>query len=137
VKAENRLLLAPAGEQLLENARAWSVVACCTWWSKKKSLTTLDVQGGAPMLVLTRKIGERIYIGNDVVITIVKVEGQRTRIGIDAPSSIPIWRQELETVRQSWLETTTPARVEPAGDTEGPYQEVGAAARKASRRARS
>jgi carbon storage regulator len=89
------------------------------------------------MLVLTRKIGERIYIGDDVVITIVKVEGQRTRIGIDAPDNVPIWRQELESVRQSWLPTTTPAGAEPAGDAEGPYQEVGAAARKASRRARS
>jgi carbon storage regulator len=89
------------------------------------------------MLVLTRKIGERIHIGNDVVITVVKVEGQRTRIGIDAPHHMPIWRQELKAVRRSWLETTALDRPEPAGDADGPYQEVGATARKASRRARS
>jgi carbon storage regulator len=75
------------------------------------------------MLVLTRKIGERIHIGTDIIITVVKVEGQRTRLGIEAPSSTPILREELQAVRQSWLEPTA--------------HEVADEPRMASRRARS
>lgn len=47
------------------------------------------------MLVLSRKIGERIAIGEDVFITVVHVEHNRVRLGIEAPRSVPIWRYEL------------------------------------------
>jgi len=48
-----------------------------------------------PVLVLNRKIGERIVIGDEIVLTVVAVHGQQVRIGIEAPASVPIWRQEL------------------------------------------
>ncbi len=47
------------------------------------------------MLVLSRKIGERIWIGQDVVITVTEIENNRVRLGIEAPRSVPIWRSEL------------------------------------------
>lgn len=47
------------------------------------------------MLVLTRKSGQKIVIGNGIVITVLAVQGQRIRIGIDAPPSISIRRSEL------------------------------------------
>ena len=47
------------------------------------------------MLVLSRKIGQRILIGDDIVITIVKVSGDKCRVGIDAPRNVPIVREEL------------------------------------------
>jgi carbon storage regulator len=47
------------------------------------------------MLVLNRKIGERILIGDDIVVTVVKVQGKQVRIGIEAPLSVSIRRQEL------------------------------------------
>jgi carbon storage regulator len=47
------------------------------------------------MLVLTRKEGEQIRIGNSVTITLVCVNGDRARIGIDAPENIPIDREEI------------------------------------------
>ncbi len=47
------------------------------------------------MLVLSRKKNESIMIGNDVVITIVDIRGDKVRLGISAPSSIPIHRQEV------------------------------------------
>ena len=47
------------------------------------------------MLVLTRKIGEGIVIGDDVTITIVEMKGGSVRIGIDAPRDKKIYRQEV------------------------------------------
>lgn len=47
------------------------------------------------MLVLTRKTQERIVIGEDIVLTIVRVQGQSVRIGIEAPRDVHIRRGEL------------------------------------------
>ncbi|NLW90811.1 MAG: carbon storage regulator CsrA [Syntrophomonadaceae bacterium] len=47
------------------------------------------------MLVLSRKIGESIIIGDNIVINIVDIQGDNIRIGIDAPKSIKIFRQEV------------------------------------------
>ena len=47
------------------------------------------------MLVLSRKRDERIIIGNDIAITVVEVRGDKVRLGIDAPLSIPVHRQEV------------------------------------------
>ncbi|TWU35769.1 hypothetical protein Q31b_52040 [Novipirellula aureliae] len=47
------------------------------------------------MLVLSRKIGERITIGDDVQITITRIAGGRVTIGIDAPKSVTVRRNEL------------------------------------------
>lgn len=47
------------------------------------------------MLVLQRKEGESIIIGNDTRVTILAVEGSRVRIAIEAPKEIPIFRKEL------------------------------------------
>lgn len=49
------------------------------------------------MLVLTRKTGEQIYIGEDVVVTVVAVDGGRVRLGIKAPPHVRILREELAT----------------------------------------
>lgn len=47
------------------------------------------------MLVLTRKVGEQIKIGNDIIITVLEVLGNKVRIGIDAPENLLILRGEL------------------------------------------
>lgn len=47
------------------------------------------------MLVLSRKPGQRIVIGDNIFLTVVKVDGERTRIGIDAPKDVRILREEL------------------------------------------
>ena len=47
------------------------------------------------MLVLTRKIGEGIVIGNDVKITVLETRGGTVRIGVDAPKTKKIYRQEI------------------------------------------
>ncbi len=47
------------------------------------------------MLVLSRRVGERIYIGDDVSVTVVRISPTEVRIGIEAPLSTPIVRKEL------------------------------------------
>lgn len=48
------------------------------------------------MLVLTRRIDERLLLGDDIAITIVSIQGNSVRIGIEAPRSVPIIREELQ-----------------------------------------
>jgi carbon storage regulator len=47
------------------------------------------------MLVLSRKPGEALRIGEDVEITVVEVKGDMVRIGIQAPRDVQVWRKEL------------------------------------------
>ena len=48
------------------------------------------------MLLLTRRVGESIIIGDDIVITIIGLKGHQVRIGIDAPKNIPVHREEIK-----------------------------------------
>ena len=48
------------------------------------------------MLVLTRKVGERIQIGNDITVVVTKCAGNRVTLGIEAPKDVRIMRGELE-----------------------------------------
>lgn len=48
------------------------------------------------MLVLTRKPQEKIRIGNDITITVIKTKGKTVRLGIDAPNDVTVLRGELE-----------------------------------------
>jgi carbon storage regulator len=47
------------------------------------------------MLVLTRKAGEKLVIGDNVTVTILSVKGVQVRIGIDAPLEIQVHREEI------------------------------------------
>ena len=53
------------------------------------------------MLVLTRKVGQRILIGDNVAITIVRVAQGTVRVGIEAPPETPIVREELQAELQA------------------------------------
>jgi carbon storage regulator len=47
------------------------------------------------MLVLSRKLGEKIVIGDNIVVTIVKIDRNQIRIGIEAPPEVPVYREEI------------------------------------------
>ncbi len=47
------------------------------------------------MLILTRRPGERVVIGEDVLVTVMEVSGQTVRLGIAAPEGLPIYREEI------------------------------------------
>ena len=47
------------------------------------------------MLILSRKINEKIMIGEDISISIIEIRGDQVRIGVDAPRTIKVFRQEV------------------------------------------
>jgi carbon storage regulator len=50
------------------------------------------------VLILTRRVGENVIVGDDIVISVIEVRGDAVRIGIDAPKSVSVHREEV------WLE---------------------------------
>ncbi|MBQ0039504.1 MAG: carbon storage regulator CsrA [Treponema sp.] len=53
------------------------------------------------MLILSRKIDQKICIGEDIVLTIIDVKGDQVKIGVEAPSSVKVYRQEVFSAIQS------------------------------------
>ena len=47
------------------------------------------------MLILSRKINEKVVIGEDITISIIEIRGDQVRIGIDAPKKVKVFRQEV------------------------------------------
>jgi carbon storage regulator len=52
------------------------------------------------MLVLVRRPGESIMIGDSVTITVIRVDRNTVRLGIEAPQNVEIWREEIREERQ-------------------------------------
>ena len=53
------------------------------------------------MLIITRRPGEKIMLGDDVVVHVMEIVGNSVRIGIQAPRALPVYREEIwEAVRQ-------------------------------------
>ena len=56
------------------------------------------------MLILTRKLGEKITIGDEITITLIEIKGSQVKLGIEAPRSVSIHRQEIyEKIRKENL----------------------------------
>ena len=49
------------------------------------------------MLIITRKPGEKIMLGDDVTVEVIEVSGSSVRLGIAAPRSLPVYREEIWT----------------------------------------
>jgi len=62
---------------------------------------SFPLPGGSHMLVLSRKSGQRILIGEDVEIVVLEIEGDQVKLGFNAPRYVPIFRAE---VHQEWAD---------------------------------
>lgn len=58
-------------------------------------LLILSKNNGDIMLILTRRPGEKLMIGKDIVVTVLGIRGNQVRIGVDAPDSVQIHREEI------------------------------------------
>jgi carbon storage regulator CsrA len=76
------------------------------------------------MLVLTRKIGQRIRIGDDITLTIIKTQGQTVRVGIEAPRDVRVVRAELPPLHQETepVEAAATSESESASETRSPHR---------------
>jgi carbon storage regulator len=61
------------------------------------------------MLILTRRVGETIVIGDDVIITVLGIKGNQVRIGINAPKDVSVHREEIYQRIQQEKNTAAPA----------------------------
>jgi len=83
------------------------------------------------MLILTRRVGETLKVGNDVDVTVLGVKGNQIRIGIKAPKNVAVHREEIfDRIKR---EAALAERADPAHDaaaakqkTEGEVQEIAA-----------
>lgn len=53
------------------------------------------------MLVISRKIGNQIIIGNNIAITVLKISGKQVRLGVTAPLDLPVHRPEVKRANES------------------------------------
>ncbi|HNQ97917.1 MAG: carbon storage regulator CsrA [Spirochaetales bacterium] len=53
------------------------------------------------MLILSRKINEKIMIGEDISLTIIEIRGDQVKVGVEAPKSVKVFRQEVYEAIQS------------------------------------
>jgi carbon storage regulator len=72
------------------------------------------------MLILTRRVGETVMIGNDVTVTVLGVKGNQVRVGVNAPRDVAVHREEIyERIKREEQEGTS--RHDRPGDGEGSF----------------
>src|SRR5262245_21323492 len=70
------------------------------------------------MLILSRKIGEKVFIGDDITVMVIDVDRGKIRLGIEAPRDVPVFREELVTRGQRDAAKDQPTKAAQAGNGE-------------------
>jgi carbon storage regulator len=59
------------------------------------AVNTINLSKGNSMLILTRRVGETVMVGDAVTVTVLGVKGNQVRVGINAPKSVAVHREEI------------------------------------------
>jgi len=71
------------------------------------------------MLILTRRVGETLMIGDEVTVTVLGVKGNQVRIGVNAPRDVAVHREEIyERIKRERAEQASQAGADPDSDQE-------------------
>lgn len=79
------------------------------------------------MLILTRRVGESILIGDDITVVVIEIKGGQVRLGVEAPQGVAIDRQEIRLRKEAGLHPApTKTAVEPlyANRTEAEWRQL-------------
>ena len=80
---------------------------------KRQPFQLLDLLTEEAMLILRRKIGQSLVFAGDIRVTILNIRGGQVKIGIEAPSSVPILRGELEALEPTGKQPASPSSEAP------------------------
>jgi carbon storage regulator len=100
----------------------------------QRDTTPGGLGGEHAMLVLTRKLMEKLYIGENICVTVVRLEGGQVRLGIEAPLEVPVVRAELVPDRR--MSRPRPAEAVAAAEPDVRFQRVAVRETDTRRRAR-
>ena len=78
----------------MKKTRFLSLRFGCYVWHLSRDRSSLPIKE-LVMLVLSRKCGEKIVIGDNIIVTVVDIRGDKVRVGIEAPKGISIHREEV------------------------------------------
>lgn len=81
----------------------------------------MALEGAKTMLILTRRTGETIMIGNDCTVTVLGVKGNQVRVGVNAPKEVPVHREEIyERIQHEQQEAAASLSRQQAANTQTP-----------------
>ena len=73
------------------------------------------------MLILTRRVGETVMIGNDVTVTVLGVKGNQVRVGVNAPRDVAVHREEIfERIKREGQDAPVDSKTTTTTDTASP-----------------
>jgi carbon storage regulator len=68
---------------------------CLEFAGRRSTLRGVTIAEEATVLILTRRIGETVMIGDSITVTVLRVKGNQVRLGVNAPKSVSVQREEI------------------------------------------